>query len=115
MCGPFRVFFFQAEHGIRDATVTGVQTCALPIFGLRREAVLIQEGHRFATETDTETLAHLIEDSPGATLEARVIAALGHVEGTYGVAVIAESGRAACRGGGRAAGGGRVRRTRVGR
>src|SRR5271169_2620351 len=27
-------FFFQAEDGIRDATVTGVQTCALPIFGL---------------------------------------------------------------------------------
>src|SRR5207245_1232223 len=26
------VFFFQAEDGIRDATVTGVQTCALPIF-----------------------------------------------------------------------------------
>src|SRR5438128_12140250 len=24
--------FFQAEDGIRDATVTGVQTCALPIF-----------------------------------------------------------------------------------
>src|SRR5207245_5341674 len=27
----FAVFFFQAEDGIRDATVTGVQTCALPI------------------------------------------------------------------------------------
>src|SRR5438270_13332268 len=27
------VFFFQAEDGIRDLTVTGVQTCALPIFG----------------------------------------------------------------------------------
>src|SRR5207245_7691281 len=27
-------FFFQAEDGIRDATVTGVQTCALPIFKL---------------------------------------------------------------------------------
>src|SRR5207245_2687911 len=27
----FCVFFFQAEDGIRDATVTGVQTCALPI------------------------------------------------------------------------------------
>src|SRR5207245_10215836 len=27
--GP--LFFFQAEDGIRDATVTGVQTCALPI------------------------------------------------------------------------------------
>src|SRR5207245_5781210 len=26
-------FFFQAEDGIRDATVTGVQTCALPILG----------------------------------------------------------------------------------
>src|SRR2546430_9577080 len=25
--------FFQAEDGIRDLTVTGVQTCALPIFG----------------------------------------------------------------------------------
>src|SRR5690554_226283 len=25
-------FFFQAEDGIRDADVTGVQTCALPIF-----------------------------------------------------------------------------------
>src|SRR5690606_12315411 len=31
------VFFFQAEDGIRDFHVTGVQTCALPIFhgGLR--------------------------------------------------------------------------------
>ena len=26
------VFFFQAEDGIRDRLVTGVQTCALPIF-----------------------------------------------------------------------------------
>src|SRR5688572_31629478 len=26
-------FFFQAEDGIRDLTVTGVQTCALPIWG----------------------------------------------------------------------------------
>src|SRR5690349_23728851 len=28
-------FFFQAEDGIRDLYVTGVQTCALPIFGHR--------------------------------------------------------------------------------
>src|SRR2546421_6089000 len=27
-------FFFQAEDGIRDLIVTGVQTCALPIFGV---------------------------------------------------------------------------------
>src|SRR5215213_4533202 len=29
----FFFFFFQAEDGIRDWSVTGVQTCALPIFG----------------------------------------------------------------------------------
>src|SRR5256885_11051905 len=28
----FRFFFFQAEDGIRDYKVTGVQTCALPIY-----------------------------------------------------------------------------------
>src|SRR5690348_17693188 len=28
----FFFFFFQAEDGIRDGRVTGVQTCALPIF-----------------------------------------------------------------------------------
>src|SRR5437764_14541333 len=27
------LFFFQAEDGIRDTSVTGVQTCALPISG----------------------------------------------------------------------------------
>src|SRR2546425_2962070 len=32
-------FFFQAEDGIRDKLVTGVQTCALPIFQLRRPLV----------------------------------------------------------------------------
>src|SRR6266498_1159972 len=33
-------FFFQAEDGIRHADVTGVQTCALPISGLPRSAVV---------------------------------------------------------------------------
>src|SRR5260370_22149713 len=28
----FFFFFFQAEDGIRDSSVTGVQTCALPIY-----------------------------------------------------------------------------------
>src|SRR6266568_5832852 len=36
----FLFFFFQAEDGIRDGTVTGVQTCALPIYGGRAVAVL---------------------------------------------------------------------------
>src|SRR2546421_3733356 len=34
------VFFFQAEDGIRDLIVTGVQTCALPIFESRRPVVV---------------------------------------------------------------------------
>src|SRR5437762_7022801 len=32
-------FFFQAEDGIRDTSVTGVQTCALPIWPVRRVVV----------------------------------------------------------------------------
>src|SRR5437763_7300382 len=32
ICYFFFFFFFQAEDGIRDTSVTGVQTCALPIF-----------------------------------------------------------------------------------
>src|SRR2546430_4771293 len=43
------VFFFQAEDGIRDLTVTGVQTCALPIF---RTA----EDIRANVEPDTEVV-----------------------------------------------------------
>src|SRR5256885_13146400 len=33
-----RCFFFQAEDGIRDYKVTGVQTCALPICGAESSA-----------------------------------------------------------------------------
>src|SRR2546430_11197234 len=36
------LFFFQAEDGIRDLTVTGVQTCALPIW--LRHLVQVREG-----------------------------------------------------------------------
>src|SRR5207237_3170542 len=31
------LFFFQAEDGIRDSSVTGVQTCALPISSFARQ------------------------------------------------------------------------------
>src|SRR5256886_5045716 len=34
-------FFFQAEDGIRDLTVTGVQTCALPIFAEMRARIQV--------------------------------------------------------------------------
>src|SRR6266478_3229011 len=36
----FFFFFFQAEDGIRDLTVTGVQTCALPILALGIDCVV---------------------------------------------------------------------------
>src|SRR5215204_7291777 len=36
------LFFFQAEDGIRDHCVTGVQTCALPIFHVRAEGLLVE-------------------------------------------------------------------------
>src|SRR6266852_715691 len=38
LCPIFSFFFFQAEDGIRDATVTGVQTCALPISSCRADS-----------------------------------------------------------------------------
>src|SRR5207248_8397479 len=44
-------FFFQAEDGIRDRTVTGVQTCALPILRLgspsRRQVIDAMHGRIF--------------------------------------------------------------------
>src|SRR2546430_13751381 len=40
-------FFFQAEDGIRDLTVTGVQTCALPIYlAVISECVSVHAEHR---------------------------------------------------------------------
>jgi glucosamine--fructose-6-phosphate aminotransferase (isomerizing) len=50
--------------------------------------MLERSGHRFRTDTDTETLAHLIEEMPGGNLEGRVTEALRMVEGTFGIAVM---------------------------
>ena len=38
-CGVF--FFFQAEDGIRDYDVTGVQTCALPIYVFCSDVLIV--------------------------------------------------------------------------
>src|SRR5256886_11541747 len=58
------IFFFQAEDGIRDLTVTGVQTCALPIssvFFLNTQ--LIQQ--YWATNTPSGRVTVLDVDSSG--------------------------------------------------
>src|SRR3712207_7957031 len=45
------VFFFQAEDGIRDIGVTGVQTCALPILvGRKDKAGFAVEPRRWKVE-----------------------------------------------------------------
>src|SRR5205085_8411552 len=47
-------FFFQAEDGIRDLTVTGVQTCALPIYEAVAQcntALAINDRYGFAYDT----------------------------------------------------------------
>ena len=84
--GICALFFFQAEDGIRDADVTGVQTCALPIFPPKiitdAERQVVEEGmHAYATvkdykvdvkgsailiytaEQDIEALANIFKDT----------------------------------------------------
>src|SRR5262249_59859993 len=48
-------FFLQAEDGIRDWSVTGVQTCALPIF---RGALRLETLHEF----DARVLGQLLKN-----------------------------------------------------
>src|SRR5690606_40733004 len=85
----FLFFFFQAEDGIRDFHVTGVQTCALPIFHDRERAVSEQR-RRHQRIAGAQDPPH-----EGAERHDR--------EGTYGEdariapAPRAEIGRASCR------------------
>src|SRR5690554_6145462 len=75
----FFFFFFQAEDGIRDADVTGVQTCALPIYtwiveGKQIVMVAHSQGNLFAnsaydyaaSQTDAESLklVHIAPATP---------------------------------------------------
>src|SRR2546430_7770678 len=58
-------FFFQAEDGIRDLTVTGVQTCALPISG----------GGRARRQGRCQGTQRKSLDAPGRRREARTVGA----------------------------------------
>src|SRR2546430_7773629 len=86
----FSFFFFQAEDGIRDLTVTGVQTCALPI--------LVGPGARFLDRA--RPLLHLLAQE-GGELSRRVAlpveAERRQALGDLGRGEGAEIGRASCR------------------
>ena len=53
---------------------------------LRKQLVIM--GHTFRSDTDTETISHLIQELYVNSLEEAVIAALHTVEGTFGIAVV---------------------------
>src|SRR2546430_11825545 len=60
----FDVFFFQAEDGIRDLTVTGVQTCALPIFPCDAVRDYFYFPNRRRSGGEEETLFELLRAAP---------------------------------------------------
>src|SRR2546430_9049988 len=54
--GVLLFFFFQAEDGIRDLTVTGVQTCALPIYIYNAEQQLTKALPKLAKTAKNDAL-----------------------------------------------------------
>src|SRR5256885_7520339 len=77
-CNAFFVvffFFFQAEDGIRDYKVTGVQTCALPIFGRDPQGIAAGAGsaRRGGTRTDRRSEEHTSELQSPCNLVCRLL------------------------------------------
>src|SRR2546430_11577491 len=58
--------FFQAEDGIRDLTVTGVQTCALPICAGRSYELLVRE-KRDPRESFSRVIRRVLSERPALT------------------------------------------------
>src|SRR2546429_6966610 len=67
----FIFFFFQAEDGIRDVAVTGVQTCALPIYGDLPEEGLRQADHEAEADRDDGHVHRVVEGVLVVGLDAR--------------------------------------------
>jgi len=76
-------------HTDCGGTIAVVHNGIIENAGLLR-AALQKRGHVFRSETDTEVLAHLIEElhTKGAPLTESVAGALRQVEGTYGIGVV---------------------------
>src|SRR5437660_2237289 len=96
----FFFFFFQAEDGIRDGHVTGVQTCALPI-SARRDARRARHGRDHARAADHgDAVRRLPRGLPrsdrAAAARRRDLRRNPHHLG-YLPAMLPEIGRASCR------------------
>src|SRR5205823_9451109 len=90
-------FFFQAEDGIRDKLVTGVQTCALPILQRR---LTIQKGRRCCLPPHSPRPARLIIWRAFDLSVERIEPTRSKVSisaSSPGVRVPAQIGRASCR------------------
>src|SRR5699024_11483490 len=68
-------FFFQAEDGIRDRNVTGVQTCALPI--LKRQLDHLYQGQNLIDE-DYKDLKQI--DQQIQALQDKMVAQVEHAQ-----------------------------------
>jgi glucosamine--fructose-6-phosphate aminotransferase (isomerizing) len=55
---------------------------------LKLKRRLVEQGHKFASETDSEVLAHLIESHDQGDFEQAVLKALAEVEGAFAIAVL---------------------------
>src|SRR3712207_8973437 len=55
------IFFFQAEDGIRDIGVTGVQTCALPICVTLHDALTVLQRSEMVTRMAVEIERYIVE------------------------------------------------------
>ncbi|MDD3906021.1 MAG: glutamine--fructose-6-phosphate transaminase (isomerizing) [Candidatus Omnitrophica bacterium] len=55
---------------------------------LELKKTLIKEGHKFTSDTDTETIAHLIEKYYSGDIEKAVVRAIKALKGSYAIAVI---------------------------
>ncbi|MGH7752007.1 MAG: glutamine--fructose-6-phosphate transaminase (isomerizing), partial [Gemmatimonadales bacterium] len=74
-------------HTDCDGTVALIHNGIIENAAPLRKA-LTSRGHKFRSETDTEVVAHLIEELYQDSLVNAVAAALKQVEGTYGIAVV---------------------------
>src|SRR5690348_17606810 len=65
----WRSFFFQAEDGIRYGRVTGVQTCALPIFNGSDTLTVVSTDANGATDSDAVAITvSSVNDGPVNTV-----------------------------------------------